>query len=370
VLRACESPALRQLAVGWQVSQRTGIRLAPVAGKIAATVRADAERHRELRASLAGARSSARLVASLPVAGMLLGATVGANPHQVLFATRSGLMCLVAGVLLDLVGLGWTNRIADAAVSSRAEPLQLGAASRPDARPRRPRTETRTRSTVAVGCALGLSVAGTAVAAEEFGAAAGLASVAATAGWLFTALRRAATADPTPQLFADLPVALDLTAACLAAGTPPEVAHRVVGHAVGGPLGSALVAAAHRASRGSPAGEAFVDLVEVSQPRRSAVFGRHRAGPLGPAVVAVTSAFERSGDSGARLATTLERVAERLRGCAHVEAVEAVRRAGVLAVAPLGLCFLPAFILLGVVPVVLATAHGLLGDLSPAAGPP
>lgn len=34
---------------------------------------------------------------------------------------------------------------------------------------------------------------------------------------------------------------------------------------------------------------------------------------------------------------------------AHVR----VRRAGVLATAPLGLCFLPAFVLIGVVPVVI-----------------
>ncbi len=37
----------------------------------------------------------------------------------------------------------------------------------------------------------------------------------------------------------------------------------------------------------------------------------------------------------------------------------AAERAGVLAVAPLGLCFLPAFVLLGVVPVVA----GLVGPL-------
>jgi hypothetical protein len=38
---------------------------------------------------------------------------------------------------------------------------------------------------------------------------------------------------------------------------------------------------------------------------------------------------------------------------------QAARRVGVLVVAPLGLCFLPAFVLLGVVPVVL----GLTGPL-------
>jgi hypothetical protein len=42
----------------------------------------------------------------------------------------------------------------------------------------------------------------------------------------------------------------------------------------------------------------------------------------------------------------------------------AARRAGVHAVGPLVLCFLPAFVLLGVVPVVLSIAAEVLGDLS------
>ena len=190
------------------------------------------------------------------------------------------------------------------------------------------------------------------------------------AGWLFVSLRRAAAEDPSARLIADLPVALDLTAACLAAGTAPDVAQRAVGHAVGGPLGPALLAAARRTGMGAPAGEAFTDLVAAGRPLRFTPngLGRDRAGPAAPAVTAVARAFERSGDSGARVAATLERVADRLRASAHADTVEAVRRAGVLAVLPLGLCFLPAFGLLGVVPVVLATADGLLGQLVAAAG--
>jgi hypothetical protein len=38
-----------------------------------------------------------------------------------------------------------------------------------------------------------------------------------------------------------------------------------------------------------------------------------------------------------------------------------VRRAGVWVLAPLGLCFLPAFVCLGVVPLVLGIAEGVLG---------
>ena len=44
-------------------------------------------------------------------------------------------------------------------------------------------------------------------------------------------------------------------------------------------------------------------------------------------------------------------------------AEQAARRVGVLAVAPLGLCFLPAFVLLGVVPVVVGLAGPLLATV-------
>ena len=38
------------------------------------------------------------------------------------------------------------------------------------------------------------------------------------------------------------------------------------------------------------------------------------------------------------------------------------RRAGVLVTAPVGLCFLPAFIAVGVLPVVIGLAGGVLGE--------
>ncbi|WP_418606028.1 hypothetical protein [Georgenia sp. SUBG003] len=45
----------------------------------------------------------------------------------------------------------------------------------------------------------------------------------------------------------------------------------------------------------------------------------------------------------------------------HREAQEAAARLGVRLVLPLGLCFLPAFVLLGLVPVVLAAGGAVLG---------
>ena len=75
-------------------------------------------------------------------------------------------------------------------------------------------------------------------------------------------------------------------------------------------------------------------------------------------------ALARAAEGGAPVAAAVARMAgdARLRAAADGEA--AARRAGVLAVAPLGLCFLPAFVLLGVVPVIAGLAGPLLGELS------
>ena len=76
----------------------------------------------------------------------------------------------------------------------------------------------------------------------------------------------------------------------------------------------------------------------------------------------VIQAAVRSQHSGAAFAGSLYRVADDLRADRLIAADAAARRAGVLIVLPLGLCFLPAFVLAGLVPVIVA----VLGDvLSP-----
>ena len=67
----------------------------------------------------------------------------------------------------------------------------------------------------------------------------------------------------------------------------------------------------------------------------------------------------RSSSSGGALAGALLRLADDLRADRSVAAEAAARRSGVLIVLPLGLCFLPAFVLAGLVPVVVA----VLGDV-------
>jgi pilus assembly protein TadC len=68
----------------------------------------------------------------------------------------------------------------------------------------------------------------------------------------------------------------------------------------------------------------------------------------------------RSAESGAAMARALERLADDLRGSRAIAVEAAAARVGVLIVLPLGLCFLPAFVLAGIVPVIVAVLGGVL----------
>ena len=81
--------------------------------------------------------------------------------------------------------------------------------------------------------------------------------------------------------------------------------------------------------------------------------------PLAP----LARAFIRSDATGAPIAETVTAVADDQRRAARWAAEAAARRAGVLAVGPLALCFLPAFVLTGVVPVIVAVASDVLNGL-------
>ena len=96
----------------------------------------------------------------------------------------------------------------------------------------------------------------------------------------------------------------------------------------------------------------------VQIPRtRGGMFGN--GDPLAP----LARAFIRSDATGAPIADTVTAVADDQRRVARWAAEAAARRAGVLAVGPLALCFLPAFVLTGVVPVIVAVAGDVLNGL-------
>ena len=75
----------------------------------------------------------------------------------------------------------------------------------------------------------------------------------------------------------------------------------------------------------------------------------------------LADALEPAWVDGAAPGPLLRQAAASVRSTRHREAQEAAARLGVRLVLPLGLCFLPAFVLLGLVPVVLAAGGAVLG---------
>lgn len=115
-----------------------------------------------------------------------------------------------------------------------------------------------------------------------------------------------------------------------------------MGGSVGGPLGERLSrASAELRLGGDPA----------------VVWGR--LGEL-PGATELARCLERAGTVGVPAVESVGRLAAECRARRARGATERARRAAVLVTGPLGLCFLPAFLLAGVVPVVIGLARSSL----------
>ena len=102
---------LRGLAACWRVAVDQGAGLAAGLDRLEGALRAQRDQRADLRAQLAGARSTVVMLAGLPVLGLLLGAAMGADPLHVLLHTGAGLACLVVGGVLEGLGMWWAVRI-------------------------------------------------------------------------------------------------------------------------------------------------------------------------------------------------------------------------------------------------------------------
>lgn len=173
-----------------------------------------------------------------------------------------------------------------------------------------------------------------------FGTPTGLlvgALAAPVAGRMVGRLESAAARRRTQALSSQLPGAIDLLVAALDAGRPPGDAFALVGRSSAEPLGSEFVAVAGRLSVSGD---------------DSAVWGVLRAdavlAPLG-------RSFDRAGRSGMPVGRILERLSDELRRERRASGQERARSVAVATTAPLGLCFLPAFFLIGIVPTIYGT---------------
>ena len=109
--RAPGAEGLQEVAAAFRVTERSGAGLSAALGQVAASARARQAARRVVIGELASARATARLVALLPVAVLLMAAGIGTSPWTFLLGTVPGAACAVVGVGLVLAGLWWLDRI-------------------------------------------------------------------------------------------------------------------------------------------------------------------------------------------------------------------------------------------------------------------
>ena len=194
------------------------------------------------------------------------------------------------------------------------------------------------RSRLIIAAAAGLAVAG--FVWTWWGVPLGI-GAAVGIEWLLRQREPARRREERLAAARDLPLGADLLAAALRAGAPVDRAAPAVADALGGPLGERLRRTARALRLGADPPEAWGHLAEIRGADR------------------LIAAAVRTSASGGALAGALGRLADDLRADRAVAVEAAAQRAGVLIVLPLGLCFLPAFLLAGLVPVLVA----VLGDV-------
>ncbi len=168
------------------------------------------------------------------------------------------------------------------------------------------------------------------------------AGIAAVAAWVV--IGRAETPDARRRRAAvrrDLPHVVELFAATLRAGAAPGDGIALVCAALPGPAADRLSGVAARLALGLEPGQVWSVLADDPH-----------LGPLGRTLA-------RAHSSGAPVVAAVERLADDLARSARADTEERARAVGVKAALPLGLCLLPAFVLIGIVPLVVALLANL-----------
>jgi pilus assembly protein TadC len=152
-------------------------------------------------------------------------------------------------------------------------------------------------------------------------------------------------AGPDPLAVAS---SLDVLAVCLEAGMAVSAAAAATAPCAPPKLAKVLRRAADLLALGADPAVAWSISPDAS------------AGPTDAHTDALLRLARRSASSGAALARGVAELAEQSRHEAAQAATAAAERAGVLIAGPLGLCFLPAFVCLGIVPAVAGLARDVL----------
>jgi pilus assembly protein TadC len=183
-------------------------------------------------------------------------------------------------------------------------------------------------------------VGGWAVVGGVFGLAAG--AVAAAMSWrVLSHAESPAARRRREELERDLPVAVQLVGACLTAGAATSAALDDVAQALPGAVSEELLLVRHRLALGVDPAAVWRLLAEHPQ-----------LGPLG-------RSLGRAHRSGASARDAIAALAAELAAESRARVDALARGVEVKAAAPLGVCFLPAFVLLGVVPMVVGVFSAL-----------
>ncbi|GAA3971734.1 type II secretion system F family protein [Gordonia caeni] len=157
----------------------------------------------------------------------------------------------------------------------------------------------------------------------------------------------AASAAPDPF---EVAAGYDLFAVCLRAGLPVSTAAEVAAQHSPRPLADSLARAAELLALGADPAQAWA----TDQPDTPGAAEEHFR--------ELSTLARRASRAGSSLADGVAALAEATREQAQTQALARAEKAGVTISGPLGLCFLPAFVSLGIAPVVIGLASGMLGQ--------
>lgn len=198
------------------------------------------------------------------------------------------------------------------------------------------------RAWVTTVAAVGVGVGVALLVGSGVGMVLGALAVPVARRWL-SRLEPSAARRRRERLERDLPLLVDLLSACLRAGQAP---------------GSALAAVSASLEPGPLRAETSTVVARLrlgGDPLTTwRALGSHpQLGPLGRTVA-------RALDGGASVADAMSDLAQELRRTRRADVQARARSVGARAAAPLGLCLLPAFVLVGIVPVVAGSLGALL----------
>jgi pilus assembly protein TadC len=228
---------------------------------------------------------------------------------------------VVAAVAAGLAVLSWLPPVA-----GRLRGNESLARADSDGRERRKRR-------LAASAATGLAVAFAASSSGWWAAPVGFGAAVGSYVILGRLLTEAAIKRQS-HLTAELPQVCDLLGVCLEAGLPLRVGAEAVAESLSGPMAEELAGVSAKVRLGIDEHKAWAEFAAQ------------------PALAKLGRELSRSAGSGVSLTARLRALGVDARRTAAGAAETRAKRVGVSSVLPLMACFLPAFVLVGVVPII------------------